>query len=105
VWVFGYGSLITDGWEVRHNCLGRHIADLAGYCRVFNKASVRNWGTKTAPGLTLNLAKTKSGICRGVAFEFTDAQSGAVLKELEEREGRNLLDPPAVAAHKPLSLG
>jgi len=56
VWVFGYGSLITDGWEVRHNCLGRHIADLAGYCRVFNKASVRNWGTKTAPGLTLNLS-------------------------------------------------
>ena len=89
MWVFGYGSLITDGWEVRHNCLGRHIADLAGYCRVFNKASVRNWGTKTAPGLTLNLAKTESGSCRGVAFEFTDAQSGAVLKELEEREGRN----------------
>ena len=114
MWVFGYGSLMTDGWEVRHNCLGRHIADLAGYCRVFNKASVRNWRTKTAPGLTLNLAKTESGICRGVAFEFADDQSGAVLKELEEREGRNfeltllpvkLTDGRSVRAIVPLYAG
>ena len=61
MWVFGYGSLITDGWEVRHNCLGRHIADLAGYCRVFNKASVRNWGTKTAPERSISAtSNTKS---------------------------------------------
>lgn len=89
MWVFGYGSLMTDGWEEQHNCRGRHIADLVGYQRVFNKASVRNWGTKAAPGLTLNLMETKTGICRGVAFEFPDDQSGAVLAELKEREGKN----------------
>jgi len=26
---FRLGSLMTGGWEVRHNCLGRHLADLA----------------------------------------------------------------------------
>jgi cation transport regulator ChaC len=49
-----------------------------------------------------------------VAFEFTDAQSGAVLKDLEEREGRNfeltllpvkLTDGRSVRAIVPLYAG
>jgi cation transport protein ChaC len=88
MWVFGYGSLMWDGWETKHSCTRRVVADLSGYCRRFNKASVRNWGTKAAPGPTLNLSKVAAGVCRGIAFQFPDAQKVEILSYLEEREGK-----------------
>lgn len=88
MWVFGYGSLMWDGWETTLGCTCRVVADLSGYCRRFNKASVRNWGTKTAPGPTLNLLKLDTGLCRGIAFQFPDAQKSEILSYLQEREGK-----------------
>ncbi|PPD10697.1 gamma-glutamylcyclotransferase [Methylophilus sp.] len=89
MWVFGYGSLMWDSWETNYGCSRRVVADLYGYCRRFNKASVRNWGTKTTPGPTLNLAQFDTGFCRGIAFQFPDVQKMAVLSYLEEREGNS----------------
>jgi len=88
MWVFGYGSLMWDGWENQRGCVRRTVADLPGYSRVFNKASIRNWGTKEAPGPTLNLTKVAAGVCRGIAFEFPEAQKAEILPYLAEREGK-----------------
>lgn len=88
MWVFGYGSLMWDGWETKHSCTRRVVADLPGFCRRFNKASVQNWGTHAAPGPTLNLSKTTTGICRGIAFEFPDTQKAEILSYLKMREGK-----------------
>ena len=88
MWVFGYGSLMWDSWETKHGCSRRVVADLVGYCRRFNKASVRNWGTKVAPGPTLNLSKLDTGVCRGIVFQFPDALKMEVLTYLEKREGK-----------------
>jgi cation transport regulator ChaC len=43
MWIFGYGSLMVDGLEVKHGCVERVWADLPGYVRTFNKKSVVNW--------------------------------------------------------------
>lgn len=72
MWIFGYGSLMFDGWESSKGCIRREWAELAGYRRIFNKQSVKNWGTREQPGLTLNLQKFDSGTSRGVAFAFPD---------------------------------
>jgi cation transport protein ChaC len=88
MWVFGYGSLMWDGWETKRGCTYRVVAYLPGYYRRFNKASVRNWGTKTTPGPTLNLLNAVGGVCRGIAFQFPDALKEGILSYLEEREGK-----------------
>jgi cation transport protein ChaC len=77
-----------DGWESGYGCVRREWADLAGYRRVFGKKSVRNWGTRERPGLTLNLEKFDTGTCRGVAFEFPHNSAGtrSVLEYLSNRE-------------------
>jgi cation transport protein ChaC len=49
MWVFGYGSLMWDGWQTKHACIRRVPAELDGYSRAFNKASVRYWGSKNHP--------------------------------------------------------
>ena len=70
MWVFGYGSLMWDGWEKGFGCLRRSVVTLQGYGRTFNKASMKNRGTKHAPCPTLNLEKIEVGTCKGMAFEF-----------------------------------
>lgn len=87
MWVFGYGSLMWDGWEAQYGCARTAVANLPGYCRAFNKASVRNWGTKSHPCPTLNLTANAAGVCRGIAFEF-DSRKEEVLAYLEQREGK-----------------
>jgi cation transport protein ChaC len=87
MWVFGYGSLMCDGWETEFRCPLREIAELPGYQRVFNKASTWNWGTKEGPGPTLNLEAVPEAKCVGVAFEFDDSEYDAVREYLRSREG------------------
>jgi glutathione-specific gamma-glutamylcyclotransferase len=77
-----------DGWESNYGCSRRVVADLLGYRRVFNKASVKNWGTKTASCPTLNLSKVYPGACRGVAFELPDNCREGLLAYLKQREGK-----------------
>jgi len=84
IWLFGYGSLMWDGWEERFGCLQRTPADLRGHSRIFNKTSLERWGTHDKPGLTLNL--TPSGACRGVAFAFDAAARSEIEDYLCARE-------------------
>ncbi len=88
MWLFGYGSLMWDGWEDAYGCRTRTPADLDGHARVFNKKSLERWGTHDRPGLTLNLARhgTPSVSCRGVAFEFDDAARTDIEAYLSHRE-------------------
>lgn len=89
------------------------VADLPGYQRIFNKASVVNWGTKTDPGPTLNLTPSKNS-CRGIAFEFPDSVAPEIESYLRKREGKGfelrpfeiLIDnEPRVSAIVPLYEG
>jgi glutathione-specific gamma-glutamylcyclotransferase len=87
VWVFGYGSLTFDGWQSKFGCVGHQRATLLGYRRTFNKKSVRNWGTKENPGITLNLEPFDGARCEGVGFEFPDdGQIPILLDALRDRE-------------------
>lgn len=87
LWIFGYGSLMWDGWENAYGCTRRIVADLPGHRRVFNKASIERWGTKISPGPTLNLITAPRESCRGMAFRFP-ADSGLVAcTYLKRREG------------------
>jgi glutathione-specific gamma-glutamylcyclotransferase len=86
MWVFGYGSLMWDGWERDHACTQRIPAELPGYSRIFNKKSVERWGTRTCPGLTLNLERSASDACRGMAFAFQDNSTQKTLDYLAKRE-------------------
>jgi cation transport protein ChaC len=88
MWIFGYGSLMWDGWETSRECRRRVVAELTGYGRCFRKASVRNWGTRQAPGPTLNLEVSPRG-CKGVAFEFDESASQLIQSYLSEREGND----------------
>ncbi|QOK92225.1 cation transporter [Ralstonia pseudosolanacearum] len=91
MWVFGYGSLMADGWEAKFACTRRAVAELAGYRRAFNKASVANWGTATTPCPTLNLHQAADASCTGIAFEFPEDQRAEVETYLAKREGKNFV--------------
>src|SRR5581483_11232502 len=85
--VFGYGSLMWDGWERTFGGLRADGAVLVSHRRSFNKKSVKNWGTPEAPAPTLGLEPSHSVNCIGTAFEFPDEQRGAVERLLRDREG------------------
>ncbi|MDJ0512550.1 MAG: gamma-glutamylcyclotransferase [Methyloceanibacter sp.] len=88
MWLFGYGSLMWDGWEAEYGCLQRVHATAPEHRRIFNKKSLERWGTHAQPGLTLNLAPAHDGAepCRGIAFEFPDTHQSKVETYLSERE-------------------
>lgn len=94
MWIFGYGSLMWDGWESEFVCQGRAMATLSGYRRAFNKLSVANWGTKEAPCPTLNLQADREASCQGMAFAFAAVDKDAVLARLQKREGRSFVLTP-----------
>lgn len=91
MWVFGYGSLMWDRWEATFGCDRKEIAALDGYRRDFNKASVRNWGTKETPGPTLGLEPSAGERCVGLAFEIPDSNEDAALTELRRRESSDFV--------------
>ena len=61
MWIFGYGSLMWDGWVNGYGCVHTVKATLPGYRRAFDKASVRNWGTQQHCGPTLNITNDPAG--------------------------------------------
>lgn len=87
MWIFGYGSLMWDNWEAQFNCQRRSKADLDGYVRILNKASVEKWGTPQHPGPTLNIVASVGARCRGFAFQFADDGREQVTEYLRKREG------------------
>lgn len=87
MWIFGYGSLMWDGWEATFDCKRKERAVLTGHARSFTKASIKNWGTKSAPGPTLGLIADAESECHGVAFEFDESRCQDVLAYLRKREG------------------
>lgn len=96
MWVFGYGSLMWDGWEKDFDCQEVALATVQGFARAFNKASVERWGTKANPGPTLNLVDGADLSCTGFAFCFADARADEVDGYLRRREGG--FDFPCVRA-------
>lgn len=84
MWVFGFGSLLWDGWEKELGCLSKSKAELKGYLRKFNKASVKNWGTRENPGPTLNIEQDEDAACPGLAFEFPETDKSKILEYLRE---------------------
>jgi cation transport protein ChaC len=89
MWVFGYGSLMWDGWEATRGCARKAKAEIRGYQRAFNKKSIHNWGSKSRPCPTLNLVKLDGASCRGLAFEFPEDRKEAILNYLVKREGKD----------------
>ena len=89
VWVFGYGSLMWDGWErqFQGTCMGKAI--LKGYHRSFNKKSTRNWGTRDVPCPTLGLEHFNGTECVGLIFKFNNNQRQAIEVHLKKREGKS----------------
>ncbi|PSQ95713.1 MAG: cation transporter [Bacteroidetes bacterium SW_9_63_38] len=87
VWVFGYGSLMWDGWEQSFEGERVEGAELHGYRRAFNKKSVENWGTRDQPCPTLGLEEAPDASCTGVAFQFSEEKREAVWRYLRDREG------------------
>jgi cation transport protein ChaC len=84
-----------DGWETEYGCAERKTANLPGYRRAFNKRSVKNWGTKEAAGLTLNLEAAKDASCRGVAFRFASGDAAkSMLDALDDREACEAVELP-----------
>ena len=87
MWVFGYGSLMWDGWEQSFDGDRVEGAVLEGHRRAFNKKSVENWGTCDRPCPTLGLESVAGATCTGVAFQFPEARRKAVWAYLRDREG------------------
>jgi cation transport protein ChaC len=89
MWIFGYGSLMWDCWEMQFGCLRKEEAELQSFRRDFNKASTVRWGSRSAPGPTLGLEPAEGATCTGVAFEFPDNRSEEIFSYLKEREGHD----------------
>ena len=87
VWIFGYGSLMWDGWEAGFGCTRREQATLTGFRRDFIKSSVRNWGSNDTPCPTLGLNPDDGAQCSGLAFEFPERMSNRLPSWLRDREG------------------
>ena len=88
MWVFVYGSLMSEPWEQDFGGARRGRATLLGYRRAFNKRSTRNWGAQQAPCPTLGLESVDGAKCIGLLFEFPDEHRDRVLDYLRNREGQ-----------------
>lgn len=88
MWVFGYGSLMWDGWYQDFDGDAPIKASLPSFYRRFNKGSVVNWGSKETPGPTLNIEAGERHSCTGMAFRLPDQSRAEVLTYLQKREGK-----------------
>jgi cation transport protein ChaC len=93
MWVFGYGSLMWDPWELPFETTRTELAVLTGYRRSFNKKSTERWGTGKHPGPTLGLEPDDAAQCIGAAFEIPEQHRAAVMNLLRKREGPSFALP------------
>ena len=112
MWIFGYGSLMWDNWEVEYGGKKHTRAVLHGYSRAFHKKSVQNWGSTVKPCPTLGLDDREDAQCVGIAFEFPEERQEEILVNLRSREGKSftlelleieLLDGRRVTAYTPVN--
>lgn len=89
MWVFGYGSLMWDGWERKYSGRKHDRAILQNFRRSFDKKSVKNWGTTDRPGVTLGLEPDMGAKCIGALFEFDEQFRESILAEMRKREGKS----------------
>lgn len=87
--VFGFGSLMSDGWEKQFFCQSKEKATLPGYRRAFVKPSVKRWGSKEHPAPTLDIEPFDGAQCEGMLFSFPAEQAELVQAYLEKREGKD----------------
>lgn len=87
IWVFAYGSLMSDGWERAFDGSRHPGAALHGFHRDFIKKSTVNWGSTEAPCPTLGLRREPAERCVGVAFRFSSERAPRVAAYLRGREG------------------
>jgi cation transport protein ChaC len=93
MWVFGYGSLMWDGWEKEFGGRKYDRATLHDYHRDFNKKSTASRGTREHPCPTLGLVEEEGAECVGSVFEFDDGRREDVLDYLRRREGGSFTFP------------
>ena len=93
MWVFAYGSLMSEPWEEQFRGTRRGPAVLRGYRRAFSKSSTQNWGTKERPCPTLGLEPDEEARCIGLLYEFPDPARDSVLAFLQHREGKSFSFP------------
>ncbi|MFC1740112.1 gamma-glutamylcyclotransferase [Pseudomonadota bacterium] len=89
MYVFGYGSLMVDGWEHKFSGMKHAGATLRNYRRSFNKSSTSNWGTRSKPCPTLGLEPKEGAECIGCVLEFADSSKSDVMTYLRGREGKS----------------
>lgn len=89
LWIFGYGSLMIDGWQNEFGGSDGSPATLTGFRRSFNKVSTRNWGSREHPCPTLGLERDEAARCVGRVFRFPRSERERVLDYLGGREGRS----------------
>jgi cation transport protein ChaC len=87
--VFGFGSLMADGWEKQFACHSKEKATLPDYTRAFVKPSIKRWGSKENPAPTLDIERRDGARCEGMLFSFPDDQAHLVKAYLEKREGKD----------------
>src|SRR5260370_41879729 len=87
MWVFGYGSLMWDGWEQKLG--GTHVdrAVLANYRRSFNNKRTRDWGAAGPPGPTLGLQPSQNPVCTRPAVGVAEEQRVAMEEACRGRGG------------------
>ena len=81
LWVFGYASLI---WRPEFEFVERRPARVHGWHRALKMWSHINRGTPQCPGLVFGMLS--GGSCRGMVFRVAQANAGAVMQHLWQRE-------------------
>lgn len=91
--IFGYGSLMWDGWESEFVCQERD-GDIIRLPSSLQQAVGGELGNEGSAGNAFSLQADREASCRGMAFAFAAVDKDAVLASLQKREGKSLVLTP-----------